>query len=100
MQFVYRVRAEQRETIPAVSHADGTARVQTVAREDAPLFHRLIAAFAARTGVPVLVNTSFNTRGEPIVCTPHDALACYTTSALDALALGPYLLIKSATDRP
>jgi carbamoyltransferase len=77
-----------------VRHVDGTARIQTVSEGDAPLFHRLIEAFGARTGVPVIVNTSFNTMGRPIVCTPADALACYMTSPLDALAIGPYLLVK------
>ncbi len=94
MLFVCRVRPEKVDLIPAVRHIDGTARVQTVNREDAPLFHRLIRAVAARTGVPVVVNTSFNTRSEPIVCTPEDALACYLTSPLDALAIGPFLLVK------
>ena len=94
MLFVSDVRPERAAEIPAVRHQDGTARIQTVDEHDAPLFHRLIARFRERTGVPVIVNTSFNTMGQPIVCTPDDALACYYTSPLDALAIGPYLLEK------
>jgi carbamoyltransferase len=94
MLFVARVRPEKAAEIPAVRHVDGTARVQTVSREDAPGFHAVIDAFYRRSGVPIVVNTSFNTRGEPIVCTPEDALACYFTTALDALAIGPFLLRK------
>ena len=94
MLFVTRVRKETEHLIPAVRHTDGTARIQTVSERDAPLYHRLIHAFMARTGIPVVVNTSFNTRGNPIVCTPEDALECFYTSPLDALAIGPYLLTK------
>jgi carbamoyltransferase len=77
-----------------VRHVDGTARIQTIAREQHPLCYDLLEAFRRRTGVPVLVNTSFNTRGEPIVCTPRDAVECFWTSPLDALVIGPYLLEK------
>src|ERR1035437_5553353 len=77
--------AEVRSEIPAVTHLDYSARVQTVAREQNPMFHRLISAFADRTGCPVIVNTSFNVRGEPIVCTPADAFACFARTAIDAL---------------
>lgn len=94
MQFVCAVRPAQAARIPAVRHVDGTARVQTLRRSQHPLFYDLLQAFAARTGVPVLVNTSFNTRGEPIVCTPRDALATFCTAPLDALAIGPFLLEK------
>ncbi len=81
--------------IPAVTHVDGSARVQTVTPERTPLFHRLLRAFEAETGCPVLVNTSFNVRGEPIVCTPEDALRVFRRTHLDALVLGPYLVTKS-----
>lgn len=81
--------------IPAVTHVDDSARVQTVAREENPLFHGLLAAFAERTGCPVLVNTSFNVRGEPIVMSPEDALACFANTDMDVLVLGPFLLEKS-----
>ena len=73
---------------------DGTARIQTIDRQQCPRYYELLKAFQARTGVPVLVNTSFNTRGEPIVCTPRDAIECFWTSPLDALVIGSYLLEK------
>lgn len=95
MLFVYDVLPEKAEVIPAVRHIDGTARIQTINREQNALYYDLLKAFQARTGVPVLVNTSFNTRGEPIVCTPRDALECFWTSPLDALAIGPFLLEKT-----
>jgi carbamoyltransferase len=95
MLFVYDVQPDKAEVIPAVRHIDGTARIQTVNREQHPLYYDLLKAFQARTGVPVLVNTSFNTRGEPIVCTPRDAVECFWTSPLDALVIGPFLLEKT-----
>jgi len=94
MLFVYDVRPERAERIPAVRHVDGTARIQTINRDQQPLYYDLLRAFQARTGVPVLINTSFNTRGEPIVCTPRDAVECFWTSPLDALVIGPFLLEK------
>lgn len=94
MLFVYDVLPDKAEIIPAVRHTDGTARIQTINREQNALYYDLLKAFQARTGVPVLVNTSFNTRGEPIVCTPRDALECFWTSPLDALVIGPFLLEK------
>ena len=94
MLFVNDVRPEQAERIPAVRHVDGTARIQTINPSQHPLYYDLLKAFQARTGVPVLVNTSFNTRGEPIVCTPRDAVECFWTSPLDALVIGPFLLEK------
>jgi carbamoyltransferase len=94
MLFVYDVLPEVAERIPAVRHVDGTARIQTINRAQHPLYYDLLRAFAARTGVPVLVNTSLNTRGEPIVCTPRDAVECFWTSPLDALVIGSYLLQK------
>ena len=81
---------------PAVRHVDGTARVQTVGPREQPLYHELIEEFGLRTGVPVLVNTSFNTRGLPVVCTPRDALESFSSSPLDALVIGPFLLEKRA----
>jgi carbamoyltransferase len=94
MLFVYQVRPDKEEFIPAIRHVDGSARVQTVSAERAPNFHHLIDRFRARTGLPVVVNTSFNSRGKPIVCTPQDALECFYTSPIDALALGDYLIVK------
>ena len=84
--------------IPAVTHVDGSARVQTVDPETAPRFHALLRAFAARTGCPVLVNTSFNVRGEPIVCTPADAWRCFMGSGIERLAIGNFFLRKE--DQP
>jgi carbamoyltransferase len=94
MLFVFDVRDEMKARIPAVTHIDGTARVQTVNRAQHALYYNLIAAFKARTGVPVLVNTSFNTRGEPMVNTPRDALESFWTSPLDALVIGSFLIEK------
>jgi carbamoyltransferase len=96
MLFVYDVRADKAARIPAVRHTDGTARIQTVSRAHNERYYDLIHAFGELTGVPVVVNTSFNTRGEPIVCTPRDAVECFYTSPLDALALGSFLLQKPA----
>jgi carbamoyltransferase len=95
MLFIHDVKDERKHEIPAVCHFDGSARIQTVSKSESPIFHRLIEAFGELTGTPVVVNTSFNTLGQPIVCTPEDALECYFTSPLDALAIGSFLLIKS-----
>src|SRR5213078_2663710 len=94
MLFVFDVRPEKADRIPAVRHVDGTARIQTINRTQNPRYYDLLKAFKDRTGVPVLVNTSFNTRGEPIVCTPRDAVESFWTSPLDALVIGPFLLEK------
>jgi carbamoyltransferase len=85
-----------RSTIPAVTHVDYSARVQTVRRDTNPPYYDLLKAFGARTGVPVLVNTSFNVRGEPIVCTPQEAYNCFAHTDLDYLVLGDYLVERSA----
>jgi carbamoyltransferase len=84
--------AEARSEIPAVTHLDYSARVQTVARDENPAFHGLISAFANQTGCPLVVNTSFNVRGEPIVCSPADAYACFARTAIDALVIGPFVV--------
>ena len=94
MLFVFEVVRERAARIPGVCHVDGTARIQTVNADQHPLYYRLIKAFQRRTDVPVLVNTSFNTQGEPIVCTPQDAVRCFMTSPLDALVIGPFILEK------
>jgi carbamoyltransferase len=96
MLFVHQVRPDKAKRIPAVRHVDGTARIQTINHEQCPRYYDLLKAFQARTGVPVLVNTSFNTRGEPIVCTPRDAVECFWTSPLDALVIGSFLLEKAS----
>lgn len=95
MLFVYDVLPDKAAKIPAVRHTDGTARVQTVNARQNPLLHRLLTEFHARTAVPVLVNTSFNTRGEPVVCSPRDALESFWTSPIDALLIGRYLVEKN-----
>ena len=87
-----------RSTIPAVTHIDYSARVQTVHHETNPRFYDLLQAFKSRTGCPVLVNTSFNVRGEPIVCTPEDAFRCFMGTELDLLVVGRAVLRKSQQD--
>jgi carbamoyltransferase len=84
-----------RSTIPAVTHVDFSARVQTVAEADHPLYYRLIKAFADKSGCPVIINTSFNVRGEPIVCSPEQAYLCFMRTNMDYLVLGNFLLEKT-----
>ena len=81
-----------RSTLPAVTHVDGSARVQTVDAERNPQFHALLKRFEARTGCPVLINTSFNVRGEPVVGSAEDAYRCFINSQIDVLAVGPCYL--------
>ena len=83
-----------RSTIPAVTHVDYTARVQTVQSDTNPSYHALISKFEDITGCPILVNTSFNVRGEPIVCSPTDAFNCFMGTELEILAIGDFLLKK------
>jgi carbamoyltransferase len=85
----------RRSTIPAVTHVDFSARVQTVDAERNPMFHRLLTAFHAKTGCPVLINTSFNVRGEPIVCTPEDAYRCVMATEVDLLVMGRHLVRRT-----
>jgi carbamoyltransferase len=99
MLLVSRVRPEARSRIPSVVHVDGTARLHTVRREVEPRFHALLTAFGRRTGVPVLLNTSFNVRGEPIVETPADAVECFLLTRLDALVIDDRLLEKTLPAR-
>jgi carbamoyltransferase len=94
MLLVASVLEEKRAAIPAVTHVDGSARLQTVRREDHELFYDLIREFDRLTGCPVVINTSFNVRGEPIVCTPEDAFRCFMRTEMDYLAMGSYLLDK------
>ena len=94
MQFAVKVRPEWRELIPAVTHVDGTARIQTVTRDEDPFLYDLLKAFEARTGIGVLLNTSFNRRGEPIIETAAEALECFEQTRLHALAIPPYLVGK------
>jgi carbamoyltransferase len=92
MLCVANVPAHVRDSIPAVTHVDGTARVHTVSRSANPRYYRLIEAFASRTGVPVLLNTSFNIAGEPIVNTPAEAVSVWERGGMDALVVGDYLV--------
>jgi carbamoyltransferase len=96
MLFVHRVREEWASRLPAALHVDGTARIQTVDAADEPLVARLLTAFERRTGVPVLINTSLNTAGRPMVDDPRDALECFGSGPVDALALGPFLVRRRA----
>jgi carbamoyltransferase len=90
------VRPEWRDKIPAIVHVDGTARVQTVSQDTNPVLYRLLKEFEALTGVPVLINTSFNVKGEPIVETPQDAVVCFLTTGIDNLVLHDTLISKNA----
>jgi carbamoyltransferase len=95
MLLVAQVR-EGKRSIPSVTHVDNSARLQTVTREESPLYYDLIKEFEKVTGVPIIINTSFNVRGEPIVCTPHDAYLCFMRTNMDHLAMGSFLLEKTA----
>ena len=94
MIAVHRVREEKKRIIPAITHADGTARVQVVSERSNPLFHRLLREFGSIGGVPILMNTSFNLRGEPVVERPEDALNTFLASGMDAVVLGPFIVQK------
>ncbi len=97
MLFTVAVREEKRSVIPAVTHVDGSARIQTVSRKTNPRFARLIEEFGTLTGVPVLLNTSFNVKNEPIVCSPKDALLCFLSTDIDCVALGDFFVRKRET---
>ncbi len=92
MLFVVPVREDKRARIPAVTHVDGSARVQTVSPTQNPRFHALLTAFHRRTGVPVLLNTSFNVKGEPIVNTPQDAVRCFLGTQIDLLVIDDFVI--------
>ena len=94
MMQVYPIRTEKRPLIPAFTHADGTGRLQTVTEVDNGRYYRLIHRFFARTGVPMVLNTSFN-ENEPIVCTPRQALDCFLRTRMDMLVLGDVLVRRS-----
>jgi carbamoyltransferase len=95
MLFATQVTDLTRDTAPAIVHVDGSARPQPVTAELNPRFYTLISLFASLTGVPILLNTSFNAAGEPIVCTPADALRTFLSTGLDLLAIGPFVVTKS-----
>ncbi|MGQ4426742.1 carbamoyltransferase C-terminal domain-containing protein, partial [Streptomyces violaceoruber] len=90
MLFVHDVAPAWRDRVPAVVHVDGTARIQTVEERREPLVARMLAAFERRTGLPVVVNTSLNTAGRPMVDDPRDALECFGSAPVDLLAIGPF----------
>jgi carbamoyltransferase len=93
MLFVAQVREDKRH-IPAVTHVDGSARLQTINRDQHPLYYDLIREFELRTGCPIVINTSFNVRGEPIVCSPIDAFTCFMNTDMDVLVMGPFIIEK------
>ena len=92
MLMVYPIRQEYREKIPSVTHVDGSGRLQTIRRELHPLYYDLIKSFGRRSGIPILINTSFNIRGEPIVCAPFDAFRCMMGTEIDCLVMGSFLI--------
>lgn len=95
MLYVVDVKEEKRDAIPAVTHVDGTGRLQTVQKELNPRYYKLIETFGQATGVPVVLNTSFNLKGEPIVNTPREAFHTFAQSGMDLLVLGNYVIEKS-----
>jgi carbamoyltransferase len=99
MLFVHDVAEAWRDRIPAVTHVDGTARVQTVEERENPVLARVLAAFERRTGLPVVINTSLNTAGRPMVDSPRDALECFGSAPIDLLALGPFVLRRPRPTR-
>jgi carbamoyltransferase len=94
MLYVVPVRANRQSQVAAVTHVDGTARPQVVHAAASPLYHALISQFEERTGVPAILNTSFNLRGEPIVASPADALSTFQRSGLDSLVINDCLIDK------
>lgn len=96
MILARRATADLAKAAPATVHVDGSVRPQTVTADALPLWHHLLESVGTRTGHPVLLNTSFNVRSEPIICTPHDAIRCFFGSGLDALAIGSFLVHKAA----
>lgn len=94
MLRVVPIHPDKLSAVPAIAHVDGTARVQTLSRSENPEYWRIVTAFRELTGVPMVLNTSFNIAGKPIVETPHDAVACFSGTQIDVLAIGPYLVSK------
>jgi carbamoyltransferase len=93
MLHVYKIRQEKRKELTAVNHVDDTGRLQSVTREENPMYYDLISAFHRKTGIPVILNTSFN-ENEPIVCTPEEAIDCFQRTRMDVLAIGPFMVVK------
>ena len=101
MILAFEATEEAKRAVPAVVHVDGTMRVQTVNAEHNPRYHALLRAFERRAGVPVVLNTSFNIKGEAMVCTPRDAFRTFWSTGIDALAIGSILIEKPAVpDKP
>src|SRR5262249_53568612 len=96
MLYVVDVKPDHRETLPAITHVDGTGRLQTVHNESNPRYHRLIREFGQATGVPVVLNTSFNLKGEPIVNTPQEAYRTFMACGMDTLVLENFLIEKES----
>ena len=94
MTMTFDVKPERASEIPAITHVDGTARVQTVNEQASPLYHRLISEFEKRSSIPMVLNTSMNVKGQPIIADPRTALALFYSTGLTGLALGPYYLTK------
>ena len=94
MLLVYKIKKEKQKLVPAVTHIDGTGRVQTVTKQSNQKFYNLLVEFEKLTDIPVILNTSFNVQGEPIVNSPKDALGCFYSTGMDALIMGNYLLPK------
>lgn len=94
MLFVYDVKEEKKDEIPAVTHVDRTSRIQTVEREVNPFYYDIIEKFGSRTGVPVILNTSFNLKGMPIVRSPENAIECFKKSGIDILVIGDLIVEK------
>jgi carbamoyltransferase len=97
MLYVTQVRSAYRDQLPAITHVDGSARVQTVSQEYTPRLWKVLEAFEQVTGLPILLNTSFNVRGEPIVCTPQEAINTFRTARLDVLVMGDHLAVSKAS---
>src|ERR1035438_1269982 len=94
MLHVYKIRPVKRKSLCAVNHVDNTGRLQTVTREENPLYYDLIQTFGKKTGIPVILNTSFN-ENEPIVCTPTEAIDCFQRTKMDVLAVGSFFASKT-----
>ena len=92
MLFVYPIKKEFHDKIPAVTHVDGSGRLQTITSEQNKLYHGTIKEFGKHSGIPIVINTSFNIRGEPIVLTPHDAYRCMMGTGIDYLVIGNFLV--------
>jgi carbamoyltransferase len=98
MVYPFKPKIGERD-VPAVVHVDKTGRLQTLHRNDNPLYYDLIAQYQKKTGVPIIINTSFNIRGEPIVCTPEDAIKCFLYTDIDVLVLDQFIVKKSRTSK-